>query len=168
MAGLRGLARCGAGPRTRGWPCGRGARTRRRDLRDAACTTSRARARVRRVVRRLGRACCYQICEPNCPPNLPAINQQQRQPACNSSCNNNHLDSEVPSRSFVVAAQACCVYLRRQRCCRPYTPFRVVHGVPRVPHAARGRGAPVQRGPASSPRTLLTPTLKPQPLTLTL
>ena len=60
MAGLRGLARCGAGPRTRGWPCGRGARTRRRDLRDAACTTSRARARVRRVVRRLGRACCYQ------------------------------------------------------------------------------------------------------------
>ena len=108
------------------------------------------------------------ICEPNCPPNLPAINQQQRQPACNSSCNNNHLDSEVPSRSFVVAAQACCVYLRRQRCCRPYTPFRVVHGVPRVPHAARGRGAPVQRGPASSPRTLLTPTLKPQPLTLTL
>ena len=141
-----------------------------------------AERRVLAITKVLKWVCCYHsLCARNCPLDIHS------RPAAAAAATSlqQFLLQQQPSRfrgPFEVLVAwphcfDCCVHLRRKRCCRPYTPFRVVHGVPRVPHAARGRGAPVQRGPASSPRTLCspqpsikaqTPTPNPNPITLTL
>jgi hypothetical protein len=75
-----------------------------------------------------------------------------------------------PSRSLLRQAHyfACCVHLRRHRCCRPYAPFRIVHSwsAPCASRCPRARCTSATRCNEPSPRTLtptLTLTLDPNP-----